>query len=121
MANFFIVDDEPMLHELYRDILQMKGHKVIGQAYNGKECLELMFAEKNNPGLEPDYIIMDHRMPLKNGLDTTRELLENKPSLKIVFVSADISVRDDALEIGAVGFVKKPFNIQSFYQALEKL
>jgi two-component system chemotaxis response regulator CheY len=121
MANFFVVDNEPMLHELYQYILQIKGHEVTGKAYNGNECLERIFSENDNPGVDPDYVIMDHRMPLKNGLDTTKELLDKKPDLKIVFVSADITVRDDALAAGAVSFIKKPFNIQSFFESIEQL
>ena len=110
-----------MLHELYQDILQMKGQVVIGKAFNGKECLEKILIEKDNPGIDPDYVIMDHRMPLKNGLDTTKELLEKMPGLKIIFVSADITIRENALASGAVGFIKKPFNIQSFFTAIDKL
>jgi two-component system chemotaxis response regulator CheY len=117
VATFFIVDDEPMLHELYKDILEMKGHEVIGSAFNGQECVEKLTDPKNHP----DVVIMDHRMPLKNGLDATREILGAKPNLRVVFVSADVSAKNEALRIGAASFIKKPFNINAFFNVIENL
>jgi two-component system chemotaxis response regulator CheY len=110
-----------MLHELYQDMLRLKGHFVVGRAYNGKECLEILLSDQDNPGIDPDFILMDHRMPLKNGLDTTRVLLKKRPGLKIIFISADRSIHDEALAAGAVGFVTKPFNIQTFLNVIEDL
>lgn len=121
MAKFFIVDDEPILHELYRDILEMEGHKVEGQAYNGKDCIDKLILSKNHKSYNPDIILMDHRMPIKNGLETTKELLEKNPKLKIVFLSADISAKEMAISTGSVGFIKKPFNLHSFYSSIDEL
>jgi two-component system chemotaxis response regulator CheY len=116
MATFFIVDDEPLLQDLYLDILEMRGHEIIGYAENGNDCVN----ELKKPGMDPDIVIMDHRMPLRSGLEATKELLEIKPDLRIIFVSADISAEKEALELGAVGFIKKPFNIETFFKVLEK-
>ncbi|UCH90372.1 MAG: response regulator [Thermoplasmata archaeon] len=121
LATFFIVDDEPFLHELYRDILELKGHKVVGEAYNGKECIEKLLKENPNPVKEPEFIIMDHRMPILNGLDTMKILLEKKPEMKIIFVSADVTVKDEAMAAGSAGFIKKPFNINTFFKYIGSL
>lgn len=119
--TFFIVDDEPGLHMLYRHILEIKGYKVIGDAYNGNECIKKLILSEKNQTEEPDFIIMDYRMPVKNGIDTTIELLKVKPGLKIIFVSADHSIREEALKAGAVSFIKKPFNMNDFFRTLEKV
>ena len=118
--NILIVDDEPVLHELLKDIFELYGHDVVGSAYDGVEALRiyrtLVLSYK-----KPDVIIMDHRMPKKDGVETAVEMLEIDHSIKILFVSADESARQRALEIGAVDFIKKPFEISEILSAIEKL
>ena len=48
---------------------------------------------------------MDHRMPSKDGIEVTEEILSINPNTKIIFVSADYSIRDKALEVGAIDFL----------------
>ena len=57
-------------------------------------------------------------MPNKNGIDTMKELVDIKPGLKIIFLSADASVRQDALEFGAIGFLEKPIDFSELIALL---
>ena len=107
MARIFIVDDEPMLHELYDAILEGGGHEIIANAYNGDEAVEIFKGMDEHP----DIIIMDHRMPNKDGVETTKEILKINPNTKILFASADTAVRDAALKSGARSFLSKPFAV----------
>jgi CheY-like chemotaxis protein len=100
-------------------MLELKGHEVIGKAYNGDECLSIL--HNSGKTIKPDFILMDHRMPVKDGLNTTIELLAEKPNLRIIFVSADISIRDRAISAGAIDFLKKPFGLNSFYSIIDNL
>lgn len=97
--------------------MEIKGHVVIGKACNGIECIEKI----SNVSHEPDFIIMDHQMPGKNGLETMKELLKNRPNLKIIFVSGDKEIKDQALNMGAVSFIQKPFNMQTFFHSISHL
>lgn len=67
--------------------------------------------EKNraNPA---QIIIMDHRMPTKNGVEATREILEEFPCTGVIFVSADEAVEKEARESGAKRFLKKPISLK---------
>lgn len=67
--------------------------------------------EKNrtNPA---QIIIMDHRMPTKNGVEATREILEEFPGTGVIFVSADEAVEKEARESGAKRFLKKPISLK---------
>jgi two-component system chemotaxis response regulator CheY len=124
MSTFFIVEDEPVLLEIYSNILQLKGHEVVGRASDGLECINIfskMKANDINKSTNPDFILMDHRMPIKDGLETMKELLTMEPNLKIIFVSADTSVKTEALSIGAVDFIAKPFNMSSLFRSIDKL
>lgn len=117
--NILIVDDEPVLHELLRDIFELNGYRVVGDAYDGLEALReyrtLTLSYK-----KPDLVIMDHRMPLKDGVETAIDILQIDPNAKILFASADEKAKDRALEIGAVDFIKKPFEISTIVKAVEK-
>ena len=100
-------------------MLELKGHTVIGYAFNGKDCIEKL--NNSIKPLKPDFILMDHRMPINNGLEATEVLLKLNSNLKIIFVSADVSIKDKALSIGAIEFLEKPFELHSFHKILEKV
>lgn len=110
-----------MQHEFYRDILEFNGHKVVGHAYNGSECIEKICRMERKCKILPDFIIMDHRMPVKNGLETLSEILKLKPDLKVIIISADDSVKEKALSEGAVAFISKPINMDKLVRFLDDL
>jgi len=70
--------------------------------------------------VKPDIILMDHRMPIKNGLDASREILEMDNHSMIILASADKSVRKEALSIGVLSFKDKPFTLQRLFNNIEK-
>ncbi len=117
MATIFIVDDEPMLHELYGAILGMGGYEIVANAYNGDETVEI-WSRMDNP---PAIIIMDHRMPNKDGVETTKEILKINPNAKIIFASADTAVRSAALNAGACSFLSKPFAMPDLLAGIEEI
>ncbi len=116
MVNVFIVEDDPSLIMLYEKALKFKGYSVIGTAKNGQEAVD-SFKLLNN---KPDIILMDHRMPVKNGLEAAKEILEFDGNTKIIFASADKTVRDEALALGALSFKNKPFTLEQLFSNIEK-
>lgn len=60
-------------------------------------------------------------MPVKSGLEAAMEIFEIDKNVKILFASADSSVEDEALRMGAVGFLKKPFSLRSFISEIERI
>ncbi len=111
-----IVDDDKFLHKVLERILDIKGHNVVGHAYNGMEALEQIV--KMHP--KPDVILMDHRMPIMNGAVATKEMKRIDPSLNIIFISADESVYGEAIDSGALDFLTKPIRAEVLLQAFEK-
>jgi two-component system chemotaxis response regulator CheY len=103
-ARVFVVDDEDFIRDLYKDVFESAGLTVFS-ACNGDEAVNIFKTLKS----KPDIIIMDHRMPGKDGIQTTKEILMIDPSVPIIFSSADVSVREQALEAGACSFWTKPF------------
>jgi two-component system chemotaxis response regulator CheY len=115
MVSIFIIDDEAILHRLYKDVFAIKGHTVVADAYDGEEAVNKY--QTLNP--KPDILILDHRMPNKDGLEAMNEILSIEPNAKIVFISADANVRDQALANGAASFGLKPVTIRHMLDLVE--
>lgn len=99
-----IVEDDKDLVRLYVKLLEKRGLKVGFIAYNGIEALDRL--RSSNP--KPAIILMDHRMPAMTGVEVTREMHSISPGSKIIFLSADADAREDAMNAGAIAFLKKP-------------
>ena len=109
MATVYIIDDEDTIQFLYKEALSLEGHKIVGSANNGLKAIEDIEKFKKYP----DVIIMDHRMPIKSGLDTLKYLQKHKvfAKSKILFITADPTVREEASKLGVSLFIQKPFSI----------
>ena len=119
MTSIFIVEDDSSLRMLYEKALALNGYNILGSARDGQEAVNMYNAFKD----KPDIIIMDHRMPIKNGIEATKEILNNSTNIKprVIFASADYSIRDLALEIGVKSFKNKPFTLQRLFDNIKKV
>jgi two-component system chemotaxis response regulator CheY len=117
MTSVLIVDDELFIVELYRDILQLRGYKVVGTAFDGEEALR----KYGNITEKPDVIIMDHRMPIMNGVEATKQIIKMNPRQKVIFVSADVLVEKEARDAGAIEFLPKPFRMDDLIEKMQKV
>ena len=115
IATVFLVDDEKFIVELYRDILEAHGHKVVAVASDGEEAIRKYRKMKDKPVV----VIMDQRMPVRDGVSATQEILRINPDATIFFGSADLHIEKEALAAGAKGFLLKPFRIEELLAAIE--
>lgn len=102
-----IMDNNMTILKLYRIILNSIGFSRVDVAVNGKEALE-----KYKKALH-DYsmILMDYRMPIMNGIDAMLEILKQDKNAKIIFNSADTSIKDKALKCEIIDFIEKPVDL----------
>lgn len=114
LATVFTVDDEPAILEVYKDILEMKEHEVVAEAYDGEEAVKKFTVMDR----KPDVIIMDHRMPYKNGIETMKEIHAIDPLQCVIFVTADYTAAKDAVLMGANSFLLKPFRMDNLFNAI---
>ena len=117
MVKIFIVDDDQSLQRLYTLILKETGFEIIDTAFNGKIAVEKFKKLKE----KPDIILLDHRMPIKNGLDAMTEILHTNNHVKIIFASADITIKQKALSLGACAFLDKPFNMRKLLNMIQNI
>lgn len=92
----------------------MKDHEVVAEAYNGEEAINKFKVMDR----KPDVIIMDHRMPYKNGIETMKEIHAIDPLQCVIFVTADYTAAKDAILMGANSFVLKPFRMDNLFNAI---
>jgi len=114
MYTIFIIEDDPMLQELYNLMLRYAGFKIVATAYNGEEAVNKFKAFEK----KPDLILMDNRMPIKNGIDAAKEILKINGGSRVIIASADLSIKDYSLSMGITSFVAKPFTYDELIKAL---
>jgi DNA-binding NarL/FixJ family response regulator len=104
MIKIMVCDDQELVCEGLKAILSTdKGLEVVGVANDGAEALELI------PHCQPDLILMDLKMPVMNGIQTTRQIRQQYPGIQILVLTtydADNWVFD-AIRAGARGYLLK--------------
>lgn len=104
MIKLLIVDDEPLARLRISSFdLEQQGFKVIGEAANGQDALELVSV------LKPDIIVTDIVMPVMDGLQLLTEMqkLENAPKVVLLTCYDDFGKAQAALRLGALDYIVK--------------
>lgn len=100
-----IADDQRLFAESLRTLLQRYSEdvSVVGIAANGREAVRRTEVEK------PDVVLMDVRMPLLDGVDATREIMERSSDVKVLVLSTfdEDEYVQNALRVGASGYLLK--------------
>lgn len=113
-----LAEDHLIVREGLRALLQHEEDiQVVGEAGNGREAVEL------TERLRPDVVVMDIAMPLMNGMEATRQILEAQPEMKVLVLSAH---SDDAYvalvsAIGAAGYLVKQSAAHVLAEAIRKV
>ncbi|MBQ2866664.1 MAG: response regulator [Clostridia bacterium] len=112
-----IVEDDPMVSMINEQYVnRSKDFRVVGKCRDGKSALD--FLEQN----DVDLMVLDVFMPLMDGFETLRQIRKNKKSVDVIMVTAanDRSSLEEALHLGAVDYLVKPFTYDRFRIALDK-
>ena len=117
MVKVLITDDAAFMRTTLRDMITKAGYKVVAEAENGLEAVRLY--EKHRP----DLVTMDYTMPEMNGLEALKKIKKIDANAKVIMCSAvaQPSVISDAIQYGAIDFIKKPFNKFQIQEALNKI
>jgi len=104
MIKVLVVDDHPLVRQGINVLLDTYDDiAVVGEAENGRKSVEMC---KN---YKPDIVLMDLIMPEVNGVEATRRILKDNPSVKVVILTSYIDKKliEDSLKAGATGYVLK--------------
>ncbi|MBN2406362.1 MAG: response regulator [Elusimicrobia bacterium] len=118
MTKVLIVDDTPFLLKIAQKTLQEKGYEV-ATATDGKGCLEAVEREK------PDVILMDAEMPVMDGWEACAALKakDEVKNIPVIMCTGDDSqeYKDKARNIGAAGFVVKPYTAEFLVEKIKEV
>ncbi|MBN1796357.1 MAG: response regulator transcription factor [Sedimentisphaerales bacterium] len=115
-TRIIIVDDHGIIREGLKVLLEKYDDiEVIGQANDGRSAVEL------TRQLEPDIVIMDITMPNLNGIDATKQIIEQSRKIKVIALSIHSSRHfvADMLKAGASGYVLKESLFDELIEAID--
>jgi CheY-like chemotaxis protein len=110
VANLLIVEDSPDNMKLFRTLLTLKGHTVIGIP-GGEELFSTLAAGR------PDLVLMDIQMPGKDGFALLAEIRDSEyRDLRVIALTAHAMAGDQekAMAAGFDGYITKPIDIREF-------
>lgn len=112
-APILVVDDDPEILAMLRDFLEGEG-LTVRTASNGAEALDAL------DELVPSIILLDMRMPVLDGWGFAEQLRARQLTYPIVVMTAAESARRWAEEIGANGYIAKPFDVNELLETIER-
>ena len=117
VIRIVLADDHPVVREGLASILKAKDIKVIGQASDGEEACRLY------DELSPDILVLDLRMPKKDGLQAVNELMSRIPKPRIIVMTTYEGEEDvrRALSAGAKGYVLKGTKREEILETVRKV
>jgi len=116
LYKILLVDDHSLVRDGIKSLLAgFTGMDVIGEASNGEEAIKLA------NDLNPDLVICDIRMPIKNGIDAVSEMSKLYPLTKYIMLSMHDSEEYilQSVQAGAHGYLLKDAGKEEFLKAIQ--
>ncbi|MCI0528901.1 MAG: response regulator transcription factor, partial [Nitrospira sp.] len=110
-------DDHVIVRQGLKALLEREGFQVVAEATDGHEAVRLA------KELHPDLAILDLTMPLLNGLDAAREILQVSPKIQTILLTMHTEDHYilDALRAGVRGYVLKSRAASELIQAIQEV
>lgn len=114
--SVLVVDDDFRVASVHVGFVEaVPGYTVVGQAHTAAEALRA--AET----LRPDLVLLDIYLPDGDGLSVVRELLTTPapPAVMVISAAKDLATVRQAIQLGAIHYLVKPFGFAEFAERLE--
>jgi DNA-binding NtrC family response regulator len=115
-AEIAIIEDNLEIAELYVMLVQALGMGICFVAHDGDEAVKAFMKAADGP----DVVLIDHRMPIKSGLQAMKEMLACRPGSKFIFISADEGMKAETMAAGAAAFLTKPVGLKEIEGAIKE-
>ncbi|MCV0393059.1 MAG: response regulator [Nitrosopumilus sp.] len=111
-----IIDDDEAINSLLGELLTLYGYDVVGSGFDGNDAISLY--TKHNPSI----VLLDVRMPKKNGFEALGEIKKIDPSSTVIMITGEVeSQTNDRLQsLGASAIVYKPFEVEKLIKVINK-
>lgn len=117
MKRILIVDDAAFMRLQIRTMLDKNGYTIVGEAKDGEDAVE------KYKRLKPDIITLDITMPIMNGVEALKQIMEFDKNANVLIISA-IGLEHIVVKtvlLGAKGFIIKPFDEKKLIDSLDKI
>ena len=116
-TTVIVIEDDPDTAELLCEFLEIKGIKILGKGFDGKEAVEL-YAK-----LKPDILFIDVMMPKYDGFYALEQIRKLDPHAKIIMVTADLTTDTSRIldDLKATALIYKPYEFNDIMAMIEKL
>jgi len=109
-----IAEDEALIRLDLAEMLKEEGYEVVGEAGDGQEAVELA------DSLKPDLVIMDVKMPRRDGIDAASEIAGKRIAPIVVLTAfSQRELVERARDAGAMAYLVKPFSATDLIPAIE--
>jgi len=117
VKRILITDDAVFMRFSLKAMLEKCGFQVVGEAENGAIAIEKYKV------LKPDIVTLDITMPIMDGLEALKNIKAFDKNAKVIMISAmgQETIVREAIMLGAIGFVIKPFIQETITKAFSKL
>jgi AmiR/NasT family two-component response regulator len=113
-TRVLIAEDEALIRLDLAEMLRDEGYQVVGEAADGQEAVEL--AQE----LRPDLVIMDVKMPRRDGIDAAAEIAAKRIAPVVVLTAfSQRELVEKARDAGAMAYLVKPFSVSDLIPAIE--
>ena len=111
-----LAEDEPSLGQILKESLETRGFLVY-HAPNGKVAYDY-YLQRN-----PDILVLDVMMPIKDGFTLAKEIRKENTSIPIIFLTAKSQIKDvlDGFDNGGNDYLKKPFSMEELIVRIKAL
>jgi len=122
--KILVAEDEPEILRIYKLLLGEKGYQVIATE-DGKECLDAYKTELNktmNGNIPFNLVVLDYRMPEKNGIEVAKEILALCPGQELLMITAykgQLELQDQVLQ--KMQIIEKPFDVDELLSIISQL
>lgn len=115
--TILVVEDDTDIRESVVEYLDIMGFKMLG-ASNGQEALD--YLKSNNE--QPDIILLDLMMPIMDGFAFREAQLKDTrlAQIPVLIMSADGNVQEKKSRVGAMGYLKKPVDLDDLISEIER-
>ena len=112
-----VADDSRFMRKIIRKTLEKMGVEVVAEASNGREAIECV--EKYRPNL----VILDINMPEMDGLEALKHIASSGVKPKVIVLTAVNQqwAKEEAKNLGVVGFIPKPFKPQQLVEVVKNV
>ncbi|MHA7647988.1 response regulator [Nitrosopumilus sp. S4] len=112
-----IIDDDDVINSLLVELMTLNGYEVVGTGFNGNEAVLLYKKHK------PSVVLLDVRMPKKNGFEALDEIKKFDPLSTVIMITGEVESQtyDKLNSLGASAIIYKPFEIEKLFKVINKV